>query len=464
MKRHLMMTAALAMGMAGSLAHADVLRPTYRWTDPSRIGAEWRPPAAANVSHIIYMNNCQGGCTLHAGYDDSTTNTSSVPNGTANISAYAGTDPQWQQLVQCVQQTYAPFNVQIVTTRPPQGTNYHMAIVAGHASDVGEQQGVLGVSPFTCDYIPNSISFTFANEEPSAIYDLCWTVAQETAHSWGLDHKYDDRDPMTYLQSGPQWKQFQNMAGDCGEYSSRQCSCSYPSTGMAQENAYQVIMATFGPNAPDNTPPTVSITAPTNGATGLMAGFAVTADINDNIGVQSADLKIDGQLVQTLGSSPWTWNTPTTLGQGTHHLEVVAKDIMGNTASATADATIGHACSMSSDCTTSGDVCVDGHCVAGPGQNGGLGTTCTMNSDCASGQCGDDGAGNKYCVTGCDPTKNACPAGFGCEATGAGAGVCWPGADNGGGGGGCNTNGNDGAIVLVVGLGVVLITRRRKSA
>jgi hypothetical protein len=460
MKRPLVVSAVLAMATAGGLAQSEPLRPTYRWTDPARIGAAWVAPAPQNVSHVIYMNNCKpNGCQLHAGYDDSTTDTSSVPNGTSTVSAYQGSDAEWQALVTCAQQTYAAFNVQIVTTRPPAGTNYHMAIVAGYASDVGESQGVLGVSPFSCGYIPNSISFTFANEEPSNMYDLCWTVSQETSHSWGLDHKFDNRDPMTYLQTGPSWKQFQNEAGACGEYSARTCSCTYDQTGNAQENAYALIMATFGPNAPDNTPPTVSITSPSNGATGLTAGFAVTANIDDNVGVQSADLKIDGTLFKTIGSSPWTWNTATTLGQGTHHLEVVGKDIAGNTASATADVTIGHACSMASDCTTAGDVCVDSHCVPGPGQTGGLGTTCTANSDCASQQCGDDGMGNKYCVESCDPAKSGCPSGFTCTANGAG-GVCWPGADSGG--GGCNTHSENGALVLVVGLGVVLITRRRR--
>src|SRR5205823_2460141 len=127
--------------------------------------------------------------------NNSLTDTSSIVNGTSLVSAYGGSAANWAALVDCVKQTYAPFNVDIVTTRPAAGTNFHEAIVAGYAADVGESQGVLGVSPFSCGYIPNSISFTFANEEPTNVYDLCWTVSQETSHSWGLDHKYDDRDP-----------------------------------------------------------------------------------------------------------------------------------------------------------------------------------------------------------------------------------------------------------------------------
>ena len=66
------------------------------------------------------------------------------------------------------------------------------------------------MSPFSCGYIPNAISFTFANIYGGDVDEICWTVAQETAHSWGLDHKFDNRDPMTYLPSGPSRKMFQN--------------------------------------------------------------------------------------------------------------------------------------------------------------------------------------------------------------------------------------------------------------
>jgi hypothetical protein len=341
--------------------HGEAPRAIYRWTDPSLQGQTWAAPA--NVSHVIYLNNCQGGCTLHSGYDDSTTNTSSIPNGNAVVSAYSGTTSQWNQIVDCVKQTYAPFNVQIVTDRPPAGTNYHMAIVAGFASDVGESQGVLGVSPFSCGYISNSISFSFANEEPTNIYDICWTVSQETAHSWGLDHKYDNRDPMTYLGTGPQWKQFQNQAGSCGEYSARACSCSYQGTGTSAENAYQLVLDTFGPNAPDTAPPSVSITSPASGAS-VTPGFAVSANVTDDVAVQKAELRIDGTLIGTLPNGPFTWSAPSSLTMGSHHVEVAGYDLAGNVTKSSVDVAYGMACTDT--CPDQTQVCVGGHCVAGP--------------------------------------------------------------------------------------------------
>jgi hypothetical protein len=461
MKGHLAVIAALTTGLV-SLAHAERPRATYRWTDPTRMGASWQQPEAATVSHTIFLNRCVGGCTLHPGNNNSTTDTSSIPNGTAQISEYMGTDAQWNQIVSCVKATYAPFNVQIVTTRPTSG-NYHMAIVAGYASEVGEQQGVLGVSPFTCDYIPNSISFSFANEEPTNIDDICWTVSQETAHSWGLDHKFDNRDPMTYLETGPSVKSFQNSAGSCGEYQARQCTCSYQGTGMSAMNSYALIMATFGSSAPDTTNPTVKITTPTSGSV-VMPGFGVTVDANDDVAVDHVTLKVDGQTIGTLSQAPWQWTTPTTLSGSTHHIEADAYDLAGNMASATSDVSFPAACHADGDCM-SGQVCNGGMCEAGPGTQGGLGSTCTMNSDCASNSCANDGQGHSYCVSACDLSANSCPNNFSCVDTGGGNGVCWPGGnDNGGGGsGGCNVGGNSSApLLLGLGLGAALITRRRR--
>jgi uncharacterized protein (TIGR03382 family) len=462
MTRLFAITAAVStMGMVG-IAHAEApRRATYQWTDPSRIGATWTAPAPAGVSHVIFLNNCQpSGCTLNPGNDDSTQNTSSIPSQQAHISAYSGSASEWSQILSCVRQTYAPFNVQIVDTRPASG-DYHMAIVAGSASEAGMGQGVLGVSPFSCGYIPNSISFSFANEEPSNILDMCWTVSQETAHSWGLDHKFDDKSPMTYLQQGPAMKTFQDTAMSCGEYSARQCNCTYAVTGSAQENDYQLVLATFGSSAPDTTPPTVSISSPKTGAV-VMSGFTITADINDSDGfVASAQLKIDGTAVGSpLTAAPWTWTAPTTLGTGAHHVEVDALDGGNNPGSAAIDVTIGGQSCSGNSCPM-GQVCSMGTCIGGSGTPGGLGSPCMTNGDCSSNQCASDSTGQKYCVVSCNPAMSGCPSGFGCVATGGTNGVCWPNGDNGK--GGCSTSGGDGAFLLALGaLGALLITRRRK--
>ena len=460
MKRTFALSVVLALGIAGSAAAEP--RATYKWVNEDLIGSQYKAPNAAAVSHTIFLNNCKpNGCNMKPGYDNATTDTSSIPDVSSTISPYSGSDANWNAIVQCVRQTYADFDVDIVTTRPTSG-NYHMAIVAGTPGQVQMQNGVLGVSPFSCGYIGNAVSYTFANVIPSDVAELCWTVAQETAHSWGLDHKYDNRDPMTYLSGGPALKRFQNEAGSCGEYSARQCSCNYAGTGSAKMNSYALVMATFGSSAPDTVPPTINITYPTEGAQ-VTPGFPVRADIMDDRIVAKAEFRLDGQLIKTLEEGPFNFNAPAALGQGGHKIEVTGFDRGGNMVKATVNVAYGTVCASATDCTTAGNVCIDGHCVAGPGMPGGLGSPCAGNGDCASGQCGSDTAGNSYCVEQCDPAANACPSGFDCQDAGNGTGVCWPGEEDGGICSSASSTTSGGGVLLMLGLVGMFVTRRRRK-
>jgi MYXO-CTERM domain-containing protein len=117
-------------------------------------------------------------------------------------------------------------------------------------------------------------------------------------------------------------------------------------------------------------------------------------------------------------------------------------------------AAIGQSCSAAAPCPGT-DVCVDGRCVAGSGEEGGLGSVCGNNEDCQSGSCGSDGT-NGYCVEVCDPAANACPAGFECMVSGA-QGVCWPSADS----GGCSSGGTPSPGWFFLAAGLVFVLRRR---
>jgi hypothetical protein len=458
MKRTLAFATVLSLGMISSTALAAPLG-SYKWTDESRIGADYVAPPKAAVSNVIYLNNCKpNGCAMKPGYDNATTNTSSIPDVSSTIAAFTGSDTVWNQVVQCVRQTYADFDIQIVTERPASG-NYHMAIVAGTPSQVQQSNGVLGVSPFSCGYIPNAVSYTFANVRPNDVAELCWTVAQETAHSWGLDHKYDNRDPMTYLSGGPSIKSFQDEAGSCGEYSARQCTCNYNNTGSSKMNSFAVIMGTFGPNTPDVTAPKVTISYPTEMAQ-VTPNFPIRSEISDDRVITKAEFRLDGTLIKTLEDGPYNFNAPATLAPGKHKVEVTAYDRAGNTSKGVVNVAFGSVCTQNSECTGEHQVCLDGRCVAGPGSDGGLGSTCDSNADCSSQQCANDGS-NGYCVEGCDPTASACPGGFSCEETAPGAGVCWP---ESGEGGGCSTNGDSSGGMLLLALGFVgiLVTRKKR--
>jgi hypothetical protein len=95
---------------------------------------------------------------------------------------------------------------------------------------------------------------------------------------------------------------------------------------------------------PDTTPPSVSITAPANGAT--MAGtVTVSANASDNVGVASVQFQLDGgNLGAQDTAAPYavSWNT-TGSANGTHTLTAVARDAAGNTRSASVTVTVNNA-------------------------------------------------------------------------------------------------------------------------
>jgi trehalose-6-phosphatase len=81
----------------------------------------------------------------------------------------------------------------------------------------------------------------------------------------------------------------------------------------------------------DTTPPTVSITAPSSGAT-LSGSMQVTASASDNVGVVGVQFYLDGSaLGAEVTASPFavSWNTTTT-SNGAHTLTANARDASGN--------------------------------------------------------------------------------------------------------------------------------------
>jgi hypothetical protein len=83
----------------------------------------------------------------------------------------------------------------------------------------------------------------------------------------------------------------------------------------------------------DAVPPTVSMTAPANGATVSGSGVQVTADASDNVGVAGVQFKLDAaNLGSEVTVPPYTisWNTRSA-ANGSHTLTAVARDAAGNT-------------------------------------------------------------------------------------------------------------------------------------
>jgi uncharacterized protein (TIGR03382 family) len=188
----------------------------------------------------------------------------------------------------------------------------------------------------------------------------------------------------------------------------------------------------------------------------------VRVDATDDNGIGRVELYVNNTLIQTLIAQPYAFNAPAMLTEGTHKVKVLAFDIFGTSAEANVQVVIGQPCGKPSDCPTNTDTCLGGRCVPGPGVQGGLGTTCNSGPDCASGQCAQDSAGNKYCVEPCVLGEGQCPDNFGCLDAG-GQGVCWPGYDDGSDGGICSAGGDGGAVSLGLAFASLLFVRRRRK-
>lgn len=88
---------------------------------------------------------------------------------------------------------------------------------------------------------------------------------------------------------------------------------------------------------PDTTPPTVTLTAPHDGAN-LAGTVQITASASDDVGVVGVQFKVDGANLgpeQTTGPYTFAWNT-TGAANGTHTLTAVARDAAGNSTTSAA--------------------------------------------------------------------------------------------------------------------------------
>jgi hypothetical protein len=102
--------------------------------------------------------------------------------------------------------------------------------------------------------------------------------------------------------------------------------------GVALASAFTWSFTTAA--APDTTPPTVSITAPTGGV--VSANVDVTANATDDRGVVGVQFKLDGANLgaeDTTAPYSFTWDTRT-VANGNHTLTAVARDTVNSTTSA----------------------------------------------------------------------------------------------------------------------------------
>jgi MYXO-CTERM domain-containing protein len=289
-------------------------------------------PGTRAQSRTVYLN--KNGITLMPGMNDSRLNKSSIVTKPTTIPAWNVSAGMWSQTVSCLRDMFAPFDLAITETDP--GAVPHIeAVFGGSAATLGLSGTMAGVSPFStsCSIIEHSIVFTFTDSIPQQAQVACEVMAQEIAHSYGLDHEMLASDPMTYLSYSGK-RRFQNTMASCGETSTRPCGIQ-GSVCRDQQNSYALLMERIGAaGTGDIEAPNVSITSPRNGAI-VSAGFLVSASANDDVAVTSLRAMLDGvELTPNMppagaseGLPPiMVFATPADLAPGPHVIEVIASD------------------------------------------------------------------------------------------------------------------------------------------
>jgi MYXO-CTERM domain-containing protein len=435
-------SALLLTGILSGVAGADRLKGTYRPIGP-RSAAE--PAPRLGPQHRILFVNRSGGTYIPGNDEDSAENRSTIAGDVSRIPPFHGNDEAWAQVIACVRDMYAPFAIDVVDVEPPMGTTYIESVVGGTWSDLKGMDPAGGVSPFRCETIEKGINYTFSADYGDDWQSICETIAQESGHTFGLEHAMLCSDPMTYLPACG-LRHFQDQDVSCGEFENRACSCS-----STTQNSVQHLLGVLGPS--DDIPPEIAVTEPRDGQT-VETGFAITAEAMDDIRIDRVQYFIDGMMFGSDDRAPYEGFGPIDLRSGQHTLEVVAVDGDENRSSETLQIMVPPACATDADCGM-GRVCDVDRCL------GDLGAVCDDHSECASQQCFSDLDTQGFCTVTCT-TSDVCPAGYQCLQPEFGSTRCMPSPPA----AGCSVSLMDvgeagGAWLLLVLLTALLALRRR---
>ena len=205
-----------------------------------------QPQAAGSSlarSRTIFLN--RSGVTLRPGVNDSRLQTSSIVETATSITPWEIDDAMWEETMDCMRGLFAPFDV-VVTDADPGMVPHIEGVFGGHPRDVGLPDHVAGVSPFStdCSVIESSVVFTFTDVLPDDARLMCEIMAQEIAHSYGLDHQLLAEDPMSYLDY-PGERTFQDDEAICGEFEARPCGIG-GSICRATQNSVELLTQRLG--------------------------------------------------------------------------------------------------------------------------------------------------------------------------------------------------------------------------
>jgi hypothetical protein len=317
----------------GLVQHGDVIvREADLAARPSaHHGGGWEdPPHYAT----IFLNFFGGQLT-------SGTNAAAMESGCVDAvgidyPAFAGTESFALTVIQVFENAMAPYAVRIAYEEaPPSHLPYSMVMMGGSPQDAGQPSGTLGVSCSSdCgDQWWRDTTFAFTEASGSSL-TLGNTALQEAAHAFGLDHIDGTEHIMYPFASGGE----KIWADACTPYNDATggISCTFVHDAFCGEdsgmqNDHAELLAFFGPNEPDISPPTVTITEPVDGMeypgpTGVQI-VADVADDHDGFGWRLVVQQEGGEAVtQDAIQFETSWNLDLPAGVYTIRVEAIDHD------------------------------------------------------------------------------------------------------------------------------------------
>lgn len=450
MKQSVILVAVAATAVASARASAAPLEATpFRATH--RCGTIQRPaevslPDPTSIQHAaggqrtIFLNRHGGTYQVGTHATDASTNAVSRIVSASGGSRTAvipplGTGFDWPTIAACVTEHFRRFNIRVVETEPTTGA-YVEAVVGGTGNELGygfgQLFGIAAADNF-CGVTERGVAFSFSEAHrsvPQRDAELCATIAHEVGHLLGLEHEVLPTDLMSYVlvdDSGT--KAFVDQDAQCGTDPSfpQGCTCGGSST-----NSGSRLNGFLGLRSTETTPPTLDVVSPAD-ALVVPPTFEVTSTATDNEGMADVTVRIDGVEVGVDAEPDGDRYliTLTGVAEGEHALEVVARDLAGNTAQQQ---------------------------LAIKVQKLAIGESCSVNEACQGNVCAISDSGS-YCTQACDLNNDSCPDDFACAAVGAES-VCVMSS----GGCGCSSgDANPGAMALFgFGVGAVILRRRRQ--
>lgn len=182
----------------------------------------------------FYLNNQGGNWVM--GNEDPTTNTSSIIE--QNVTLAAWPHANWAEIVACMRQAMAEFNVQLVETEPVTGP-YTEIVFTGTQPF---QQGVISSAPGVCSPLASLTNFVMGGETGPDAADACHFAMFTVGAVTGLDFTTNSCDWMTFFGSCPTDLHWIASEEPCGDVSAHNCRC----TNLATQNSHDIVLAAYG--------------------------------------------------------------------------------------------------------------------------------------------------------------------------------------------------------------------------